>query len=106
MFLTWGVTYNVPLKHWSFASMMISWSIAEMVRFGYHIRPKGMMRWARYNAFIVLFPWGFFSEMMLCYKSAQQVKATNHHLYLAIAGVATCFYLPGEQVDYKCKYDY
>lgn len=105
LFLTWGVSYSVPeiSGHWSFTSMLLSWSIAEMIRFGYHVQPfKGTVtRWARYNAFIILFPWGFLSEMMLCYKCARQMKKSNNHFYIVVGAIATLLYTPGIVLIYS-----
>jgi very-long-chain (3R)-3-hydroxyacyl-CoA dehydratase len=99
LFLTWGVCNQIPeiSQHWSFTSMIVTWSLSEIVRFGYHVRPKGFMRWMRYNAFIVLFPCGIVSEMMLTYVSAKQVKETRYPLYLGIMAISLFAYGPGKK---------
>ena len=50
--------------------MIMMWGLSELIRFGSHlyssftVLPKALL-WVRYSSFIVLYPIGVFSEMMI-----------------------------------------
>ncbi|OBZ87404.1 Very-long-chain (3R)-3-hydroxyacyl-CoA dehydratase PASTICCINO 2 [Choanephora cucurbitarum] len=101
LFLVWGVNYIVPEihTHWSFTTMIIAWSIAELVRYSFytfHLSGgiPGFVSWARYNFFFVLYPLGVFSEMMMVYQALPYAKAIDPLYYYGLIAVAL-IYIPG-----------
>ena len=62
-----------------FSSMLLAWSLAEMIRYGYYadtLASEGssepspyVLIWLRYSAFLVLYPMGVLSELVLAYKA-------------------------------------
>lgn len=101
LFLVWGVNYYVPEihTHWSFTTMIIAWSIAEIVRYSYytlHLSSgvPGFISWVRYNFFFVLYPLGVFSEMMMVYQALPYAKAIHPLYYYALIAVVLV-YIPG-----------
>ncbi|KAI7891819.1 tyrosine phosphatase-like protein [Mucor mucedo] len=101
LFLVWGVNYLVPEihSHWSFTTMMLAWSVAEIVRYSYyalHLSSgvPGFISWVRYHFFFVLYPLGVFSELMMIYQAlpfAHNVHPLYYYLLVAVALV----YIPG-----------
>ncbi|ORE09777.1 PTPLA-domain-containing protein [Rhizopus microsporus var. microsporus] len=102
LFLVWGVNYFVPEihTHWSFSTMVIAWSIAECTRYAFYIfhlsggGVPGLISWARYNFFLVLYPLGVFSEMMMVYQALPYAKAIHPAYYFGLIAVAL-IYIPG-----------
>lgn len=101
LFLVWGVNYMFPevRSHWSFSTMMIAWSIAELVRYSYYAcnllgQVPRILTWARYNLFLVLYPTGVGSELMMVYTALPFAKAWNVNYYYFLI-VASLVYLPG-----------
>ena len=52
--------------------MLMSWSVADAVRFGYYLQPD-MMKWPRYSLFIILYPVGFLCELITIYYARVQM---------------------------------
>ncbi|ORY96588.1 tyrosine phosphatase-like protein [Syncephalastrum racemosum] len=101
LFLVWGVNYMFPevRSHWSFSTMMIAWSIAELVRYSYYAcnllgQVPRILTWARYNLFLILYPTGVGSELMMVYVALPFAKAWNVNYYYFLI-VASLVYLPG-----------
>ncbi|KAG1051283.1 hypothetical protein G6F43_006503 [Rhizopus delemar] len=102
LFLVWAVNFVVPEihSHWSFSTMVIAWSIAECTRYVFYIfhlsggGVPSVISWARYNFFLILYPLGVFSEMMMVYQALPYAKAINPLYYYGLIAVALV-YIPG-----------
>ncbi|KAG2178852.1 hypothetical protein INT43_001698 [Umbelopsis isabellina] len=101
VFLVWGVNYLFPEihTHWSFTTMVISWSITECVRYAYYFfnlagGVPGIVLWLRYTLFFVLYPTGAGSEVMMMFISLPYAKAWNE-LYYYLLIVLMIVYIPG-----------
>ena len=101
--LVWGICHpfpSVPANSLFYSSMLIAWSLTEVVRYGYFVFAlngfiPGILTWLRYNMFFVLYPLGISSEMALVYKSIPQAKKIDERLeYVGYAILA--IYFPGE----------
>ncbi|KAL0090615.1 tyrosine phosphatase-like protein [Phycomyces blakesleeanus] len=101
LFLVWGVNYMFPEihTHWSFTTMTIAWCIAECVRYSFytfHLAstvPKAIS-WARYTFFLVLYPAGVSSELMMVYQALPYAKQFHPAYYYALIA-AGLVYAPG-----------
>lgn len=104
LLLVWGVNYLFPEihTHGSYTTMIIAWCIAELVRYSFYAfnlkngSVPAIISWARYNFFLVLYPLGVSSELMMIYQSLP--FATNIHTayyYFLIAAALT--YAPGKR---------
>ncbi|KAI8060431.1 tyrosine phosphatase-like protein [Gongronella butleri] len=102
LLLVWGVNELVPEihTHGSYTTMIIAWSIAELVRYSFYASNlatgsvPAFISWARYNFFIVLYPMGVFSELTMIYQALPYAaKIHTYYYYFLIAAAAT--YLPG-----------
>ncbi|KAI9479563.1 tyrosine phosphatase-like protein [Zychaea mexicana] len=101
LFLVWGVNYIFPevQSHWAFSTMMIAWSVTECIRYSYYTLnligqvPK-FLTWARYNFFLVLYPLGVGSELMMVYQALPYAYEWNPYYYYFMIVVALV-YLPG-----------
>ncbi|CDS06333.1 hypothetical protein LRAMOSA08861 [Lichtheimia ramosa] len=99
--LVWGVCYLFPKvqTHWAFVSMVLAWSLAECIRYAYYGTnligsvPTGLT-WARYNAFLILYPIGVASELTLIYQALPYAKDGNVMYYYFMIATAL-FYIPG-----------
>ncbi|KAI8372749.1 tyrosine phosphatase-like protein [Radiomyces spectabilis] len=101
LFLVWGVNYMFPAihTHWSFTTMVTAWSIAECVRYAYytfHLASSvpAIISWARYTFFLVLYPAGVSSEIMMVYKALPYARQFHEAYFLALV-IATFVYIPG-----------
>ncbi|KAL7323381.1 hypothetical protein PS15p_211295 [Mucor circinelloides] len=102
LFLVWAVNDVVPEihTHWSFTTMVIAWSIAECVRYVFYVfhlsggEVPSLVMWARYNFFLVLYPVGVFSEMMMVYQALPYAKAISPLYFYGLIAVAL-IYIPG-----------
>ncbi|CEP12944.1 hypothetical protein [Parasitella parasitica] len=102
LFLVWAVNDVVPEihTHWSFSTMVIAWSIAECVRYIFYVfhlsggQVPGIVMWARYNFFLVLYPVGVFSELMMVYQALPYAKAISLLYYYGLI-VVSLVYIPG-----------
>ena len=91
---------SVPANSLFYSSMLIAWSLTEVVRYGYFVFAlngyiPAVLTWLRYNLFFVLYPLGISSEMALVYKSIPQAKKQDERLEwvgYAILGI----YFPGK----------
>lgn len=66
------------------ASLFIAWSIAEVVRYPWYAASlaggsPAWLTWARYSAFLVLYPVGVVSEMWLLYAGLPAVRQRQLH---------------------------
>lgn len=99
--LVWGICYLFPKvqTHWAFVSMVLAWSLAECIRYAYYGTnligsvPTGLT-WARYNAFLTLYPIGVASELTLIYQALPYAKEWNVMYYYFMIATAL-FYIPG-----------
>jgi very-long-chain (3R)-3-hydroxyacyl-CoA dehydratase len=113
LFLVWGVNYFVPEihAHWSFTTMVIAWSLADAVRYAYHMfrlssGVPSFITWARYNFFFILYPLGVFSELTMVYQALPYAKTINplYHYGLMLVSLV---YIPGNGIlDKKYFWNY
>ncbi|KAI8636128.1 tyrosine phosphatase-like protein [Parasitella parasitica] len=108
IFLIWAVNFPFPQihSHWSYATMVISWSIAEIVRYSYYATNlvstvPGSITWARYTFFLVLYPTGISSELIMIYQCLPHVKAAWGDLYYYAYIAVILLYAPGSPVMYN-----
>jgi very-long-chain (3R)-3-hydroxyacyl-CoA dehydratase len=107
LFLVWGVNYIVPEihTHWAYSSMTIAWCIAECTRYAFytfHLSGgiPGIVSWARYNFFFILYPVGVFSELMMVYQALPYAKAIDPLYYYGLIAVGL-IYAPGKKSLFK-----
>jgi hypothetical protein len=116
--LVWGVCDNfpsVPANSLFYSSMLIAWSLTEVVRYGYFVFAlngyiPGILTWLRYNLFFVLYPLGISSEMALVYKSiplAEKLDERYKWLGYGILGIyfpgkLAWFFGGGKKLEWSC----
>ena len=106
LLLVWPIINTFPhlAKSPAYSSMLIAWSITEVIRYSYFTltlsgsKPK-VLTWLRYNAFFVLYPLGICSECWLIYKAiepARELRQGKGWVWIlqTILGV----YVPGSYV--------
>ncbi|KAI8968986.1 Ptplb-like protein [Mycotypha africana] len=108
IFLVWAVNYPFPQihSHWSYSTMIISWSIAEIVRYSYYSTNllgsvPAFITWARYTFFLVLYPTGISSELIMTFLSLPYVKAEWGNIYFYLYIIVVLLYAPGSPVMYN-----
>ncbi|CEP12671.1 hypothetical protein [Parasitella parasitica] len=108
IFLIWAVNFPFPQIHchWSYTTMVVSWSIAEVVRYSYYATNlvsavPGFITWARYTFFLILYPTGISSELIMIYQSLPHVKAAWGELYYYAYIAVILLYGPGSPVMYN-----
>lgn len=73
LFVIWvaGV-YGGSGKHWAYGMMAVAWALSDFTRYAYYLTqltevPAPLLKWARYNFFLVLYPVGTLGEAILIY---------------------------------------
>jgi very-long-chain (3R)-3-hydroxyacyl-CoA dehydratase len=101
--LVWGICEqfpSVPANSLFYSSMLIAWSLTEVVRYGYFVFAlngyiPSILSWLRYNLFFILYPLGISSEMALVYKSILYAKKRDERLEWVLYGILG-IYFPGK----------
>lgn len=78
--------------NWAHPLVVLSWGLADLIRYAYYTTslitandPPRILRWLRYNAFLVLYPSGTVGEMYLLYLTWKKWKAVPAWNYGMIA---------------------
>ena len=102
LLLVWGVVDTFPFlaKSAAYSSMLIAWSVTEVVRYSYFVftlsgYSPGLISWLRYNLFYVLYPLGISSECWLIYKAVEPAKEIRQELGWLLQ-LILFIYVPGE----------
>lgn len=100
--LVWGIVDQLPFvaKSAGYSSMLIAWSITEVIRYSYFVftlsgYSPGIITWFRYNTFYVLYPLGISSECWLIYKSIEPARAKRQEFAWALQ-LILFIYVPGK----------
>lgn len=65
MYVTW-VFITPTVCFCSLRNAVIAWSLAEVIRFSYYLmKTNATLKWLRYTAFVVLYPFGIVGEIRL-----------------------------------------
>ncbi|KAI1189923.1 tyrosine phosphatase-like protein [Nemania serpens] len=100
--IVWGVTGLFPQQLGSspaYSSMLVAWSVTEVVRYSYFaltlsgLRPAPL-HWLRYHAFFVLYPLGISSEAWLIWRAVAPARAAGYPLYAAALWAYVVFVYP------------
>lgn len=108
----WTIVPYAPNNYsYAYLTVHIAWSLSEVIRYYYYAQHlisqqtqiKGqtpnkvspLLLWLRYNAFIILYPLGITSELIMIWSAAFHSKSSIYGLFLLISMVA---YIPGAPV--------
>ncbi|KAH9216350.1 tyrosine phosphatase-like protein, partial [Leptodontidium sp. 2 PMI_412] len=104
LLLVWGVVDTFPFlaKSAGYSSMLIAWSVTEVVRYSYFVftlsgYSPGFISWLRYNLFYVLYPLGISSECWLIYKAIEPAKEIRQELAWLLQ-LILFVYVPGSYI--------
>ncbi|CAH8611987.1 unnamed protein product [Heterobilharzia americana] len=120
LLVVWGILYIIPEatnSNFGVPLIVISWSIAEMVRYTYYMADicgvkLYFLTWLRYSAFMVLYPTGISGEVLLMVSGIKRLKETGKYSvdlpnasncsfsYLIALVVTLVIYIPGSKVMY------
>ena len=117
LLLVWAVVYPFPNATTSsvfFTSMLLAWSLTEVIRYFYFAlslarsnagRTPAVPDWfttLRYSTFLVLYPIGISSEVRLVYLAAVTPGAADsvHPLYPYVFYAILAIYVPGSYILY------
>ncbi|KAI8337233.1 tyrosine phosphatase-like protein [Chlamydoabsidia padenii] len=103
LLLVWGVNAMFPAihTHGAYTTMIIAWCIAELVRYSFYAfnlttgSVPSIIAWARYNFFLVLYPLGVSSELMMIYQALPYAKDIHIAYYYGLIASALT-YAPGK----------
>ena len=100
LFVIWvaGV-YGGSGKHWAYGMMSVAWALSDFTRYAYYLTQLTdasvpILKWARYNFFLVLYPVGTLGEAILIYL-ARLKWAKNLALSYGLLAVLA-IYTPGK----------
>ncbi|CCK68619.1 enoyl-CoA hydratase PHS1 KNAG_0B01760 [Huiozyma naganishii CBS 8797] len=91
-----------------YKTLLVAWSTTEIVRYWFYYKmlqspagPPKFIKWLRYNMFIVLYPLGVASELLLLFSSLD-VAATKYGPSVQYVIVASMLlYIPGLPILFK-----
>lgn len=99
--LVWGIGEHFPeaAQHWAYATMLVAWSITEVIRYSYFALnlsayPPYLLTWFRYNTFFVLYPLGISSECWLINRSREPAAQIDEKLEWGLWAILA-IYVPG-----------
>ncbi|CAH8638072.1 unnamed protein product [Schistosoma margrebowiei] len=89
LLVVWGILYIVPevaRDNLGVPLIVISWSIAEMIRYSYYVadicRVKlNLLIWLRYSGFMVLYPTGISGEVLLIVSGIKRLRETEEYSF-------------------------
>jgi very-long-chain (3R)-3-hydroxyacyl-CoA dehydratase len=100
LFIIWvcAIHYQVG-KHWGYALLAFAWSLSDLTRYCYYFSQLAgwngsVLKWARYNFFLVLYPVGTLGEVMLLLWARQKTIKEPHIYWPFLAVIAA--YAPGK----------
>ncbi|ODQ81032.1 hypothetical protein BABINDRAFT_6881 [Babjeviella inositovora NRRL Y-12698] len=112
LLIVWGFFYAFPNSEFNrttttYFSLVVSWAVTEIIRYQYYAlnlssggKPNKILTWLRYNAFLVLYPSGVFSELAIIYGNIPACVAAfggsqtvKWGLYAVMAVYAPGFYV-------------
>jgi very-long-chain (3R)-3-hydroxyacyl-CoA dehydratase len=82
----------------AYTTLLLMWSVGEVIRYSYFtlmlsgINPKSFV-WLRYSAFILIYPLGIASEMVLVYRA---IGETDKAWLTTVMWGELALYIPGE----------
>ena len=102
--LVWPIVNTFPhlAKSAGYSSMLIAWSITEVIRYSYFTLSlsgftPSFITWLRYNTFYVLYPMGISSECFLIYKAIEPAREVRPE-YAWVLQAILAVYVPGSYV--------
>lgn len=103
LLVVWGMWQFLPNspanEHWSYISVSIAWALSEIIKYSYHATSlRGdvpyWLVYLRYTCFIVLYPIGVGSEMLIMYLSLDESKKVGGDLLYYFIIINLVFYIP------------
>lgn len=91
LFVIWPICFSYNYTHVTVHLMLISWFISDTMRYFFYLSRNKILKFLRYNLFIVLYPIGTFCEIILV--SRTENVATG--LFKYFLRVIMLFYIPG-----------
>ncbi|KAF7862733.1 hypothetical protein EAF04_007606 [Stromatinia cepivora] len=105
LLLVWFIVNPFPwvAKSAGYSSMLIAWSVTEVIRYFYFVitlsgYKPAIVTWFRYNTFFVLYPLGISSECWLIYKSLEPAGDLYGSLYALALKLILLIYIPGSYI--------
>lgn len=104
LLLVWGIVNTFPFlaKSAGYSSMLVAWSVTEVVRYSYFtftlsgFQPA-IISWLRYNTFYVLYPLGISSECWLIYKAIEPARKVRQE-FAWVLQLILFIYIPGSYI--------
>lgn len=100
LFIIWvcAIYYGIG-KHWGYALLAFAWSLSDLTRYCYYFSQLAgwkvpLLKWARYNFFLVLYPVGTLGEVMLLLWARQKTMKEPLIYWPFLAVIAA--YAPGK----------
>ncbi|CAH8667153.1 unnamed protein product, partial [Schistosoma rodhaini] len=84
--IQWVSANGVARDNLGVPLIVISWSIAEMIRYSYYVadicRVKlNLLTWLRYSGFLVLYPTGISGEVLLIVSGIKRLRETEQYSF-------------------------
>lgn len=103
LLVTWGIWQFLPNSpangHWSYITVSVAWALSEVIKYSYHAASlKGkvpyFLVYLRYTAFLVLYPLGVSSEMIIMYLSLNDAQKWGGDIYCYFLWINLGLYIP------------
>eukprot|EP01100_Stratorugosa_tubuloviscum_P014006 TRINITY_DN725_c0_g2_i1.p1 TRINITY_DN725_c0_g2~~TRINITY_DN725_c0_g2_i1.p1 ORF type:complete len:244 (-),score=83.67 TRINITY_DN725_c0_g2_i1:78-731(-) len=69
-------------QHIAFTTMILAWSITEFIRYNFYTcsingKVPHFLLWLRYSSFLILYPIGVASELIVCFYALPEIERTR-----------------------------
>ncbi|KAM3283191.1 very-long-chain (3R)-3-hydroxyacyl-CoA dehydratase PASTICCINO 2A isoform X1 [Capsicum chacoense] len=89
LYVTWGILWSFPevRSHILVSSLVISWSITEIIRYSFFGTREAFgsapswLLWLRYSTFLLMYPAGIISEVVLIYNALSYMKESGKYAF-------------------------
>ncbi|KAB8295871.1 hypothetical protein EYC80_008692 [Monilinia laxa] len=105
LLLVWFIVNPFPFvaKSAGYSSMLIAWSVTEVIRYSYFVitlsgYKPAIITWFRYNTFFVLYPLGISSECWLIYNAVEPARHVYGQVYAWALQLILLIYIPGSYI--------
>ncbi|CUM66549.1 uncharacterized protein PRCAT00004218001 [Priceomyces carsonii] len=106
LLIVYGICQFLPdspaNSHWCYITLGLSWSITEIIRYSYYAlsltgpgKVPHYLTWARYSFFLVLYPTGVSSELLMIYLSLDEATSKVGAWYSLLLKIIMATYIPG-----------
>lgn len=91
LFIIWPICYSYNYTHITVRLMLLCWFISDTTRYLFYLSRNRLIKFLRYNLFLLLYPVGTFCEIIL----VSRTESTSIGIFKYFLRAIMLFYIPG-----------